>query len=91
VADAEEAVRLQSELVALDGDNADYFDELGGSFQCLYEAGGVGEHLRRAHAAYEKAVDLDRDPALLNNLGDCLRACHRDLGAATHWSTRGWC
>jgi hypothetical protein len=80
VADAEEAVRWWPELVVLNGDNADYFDELGSAFQCLYEAGGVGEHLRRARAHYEKAVELDRDPALLNNLGDCLRVCHRELG-----------
>lgn len=75
---ADNTVRQWEAIVVLDG-AADHYDELGSALTDRYDSGGDAADLRRARIAYETAVDLDRDPALLNNLGSCLRQCHHDL------------
>ncbi|MFJ7212849.1 hypothetical protein [Amycolatopsis sp. NPDC098790] len=76
--DADDAVHRWEAIVAIEG-AADYHDELGNALMDRHDSGGEASDLRRARTAYETAVDLDRHPALLNNLGNCLRQCHHDL------------
>ncbi|GHG41476.1 hypothetical protein ACHL6L_36900 [Amycolatopsis sp. A24] len=76
--DADDAVHRWAAIVAIEG-AADYHDELGNALMDRYDSGGEASDLRRARTAYETAVNLDRHPALLNNLGNYLRQCHHDL------------
>lgn len=75
---ADRAVRLWDAVVAVDP-RADHLAELGDALLDRYEVCGDGEDLRRARHACTEAVRQDRDPAFLNNLGNCLRLCHSDL------------
>jgi len=77
-AHVDEAVRLWAAIVER-LPSADCFDALGGALLDRYEAGGPSDDLHASRAAYQESVRQDRDPALLNNLGNCLRICHRDL------------
>ncbi|QKV74886.1 CHAT domain-containing protein [Amycolatopsis sp. Hca4] len=78
LAAADLAVRLWDAVVGLDP-AVDHRDELGGALLDRYEAGSDKDDLLRARAVHSEVVRRDRDPVFLNNLGNCLCACHRDL------------
>lgn len=76
---AREAVELLR-VLAREEHVAAHVDELGGALLDLFEAEGEFAVLAEALEAHEEHVRLALDADSLNNLGNCLRVCHDEMG-----------